>query len=115
VYTVSPTADISYSVIGTYTDTGCSSMAFLSLSVSDCSGISELEANALQIFPNPTDGCFYVNAADATISIYNSAGELVSAFEHHWSHDDCFPGLSPGIYYLVISGYNQVLRLVVVD
>jgi len=77
---VTPTLTTTYSV--TVTDAGCSAQASVTVNVTDCTGLQEQLAGAINIYPNPTNGV--VNVAinsqfvgTASIEVYDVIGKLL--------------------------------------
>jgi hypothetical protein len=77
---VTPTLTTTYSV--TVTNAGCSSEAAVTVNVTDCTGLQEQFASAINIYPNPTNGV--VNVAinsqfvgTASIEVYDVIGKLL--------------------------------------
>ena len=77
---VTPTLTTTYSV--TVTNAGCSSAATVTVNVTDCTGLQEQFAGAINIYPNPTNGV--VNVAinsqfvgTASIEVYDVIGKLL--------------------------------------
>ena len=79
---ISPTVTTSYTVIGTGTNT-CAKSSVITQSVSACTDIESVSANAhgILIIPNPTNGLFRVATKgineNATLEIFNSIGQLI--------------------------------------
>lgn len=79
VISVSPVADQTFSVSGRDAN-GCKGNGSVRVSVSPCTGINTLSANAVNmlIYPNPSNGEFTISADQAiTLSVMNELGQQV--------------------------------------
>ena len=58
---------------------GCSGLDSIHVDVNDCMSVSDMQSLGIQIYPNPSNGTFFIAATDETLSaeIYNSMGVLV--------------------------------------
>lgn len=77
--TVSPTINTTYSVVGTDAN-GCKNSANIFIRVYGCVGLDEnsAAANLIQVYPNPNNGVFYVQAnEDLELILVNELGQLV--------------------------------------
>jgi hypothetical protein len=106
--TVSPVADVTYTVSGTDAN-GCKSTGTFFLKVAVCVGIenSQLSSAArLIIYPNPSSGEFTIRADKAvTIRIINELGQQVSTISLTGDEPKAaINGLASGIYF--ITGEN---------
>lgn len=78
--TVLPSATTVYSLTGTYANSGCSSKTVLTLSAVFCTGIAQVnyEAMALHIYPNPGNGNFFIELpVDCEVTITDIVGRIV--------------------------------------
>ena len=79
---VTPTVTTTYSV--NVTDVNfCSSSAFVTVNVSTCTGIDELIANTVTVYPNPNNGTINITLTseltkNSTLEIYDAIGKLIA-------------------------------------
>jgi hypothetical protein len=78
---VSPTVTTTYTVNVT-SSASCSSSAVVTVNVSTCTGIDELVANNVTIYPNPTNGVLNITltselSKNSTLEIYDAIGKLI--------------------------------------
>jgi hypothetical protein len=104
---VSPTVTSTYSVVGTDVN-GCTATALITQSVSNCSGIVENENppdNKVLIFPNPTNGLFFiVLPAPARVIIRDVSGKVIAAEQKdQGSYQFNVSELCNGLYFLEVS------------
>lgn len=99
-----------HTITYTYTDgNGCSSSQSQPITVDACASISELEANAFVLYPNPANGEFTIESTYeiGQIEIIDVAGRRVALFEKSSNKYD-ITGLKPGVYSVrITSGYHQ--------
>lgn len=112
-----------YTVVYKYTDAnGCSGTAQRTLLVDACTGLDEMQALGLSVYPNPASDVLYItaNAGKYNIELLDAAGRLVlssnlnvgSDRERMIPLDDCVNG----IYIVAISsedGQRYTKRLVI--
>lgn len=70
-----------HTIVYMYTDVnGCSNSASQTITVNACVGISEHEAGALVLYPNPTTGMLYIEtgSAENMVTVFNAIGEAVT-------------------------------------
>ncbi len=78
---VTPTVTTVYTV--TATEMGCSTDAFVTVNVSNCTGVKNAaSSNGISVYPNPTNGIVNVSIStelngNTTIEIYDALGKLV--------------------------------------
>ncbi len=98
---VSPTALTTYTVIGT-DGNGCESKSTVNLFVNACTGISELNQMELTLYPNPSDGSYFISTNYPTDAfLYNASGLLILTFHIDSSYQMDISYLDSGIYFLV--------------
>lgn len=105
----------SYSVIGTSSLTGCTASAVAQISVSACTGVSNLQLTnfKLTIFPNPTRDKLEVrienaNPINTKVEILNALGEVLKtqpSSQYVLSFD--ISQLQGGIYFLRVNNHIQ--------
>lgn len=102
--TVSPTINTTYSVVGTDAN-GCKNSANIFIRVYGCVGLDEnsAAANLLQVYPNPNNGVFYVQASeDLDLILVNELGQLVQ--EIHLQASNAYSAevrnLASGLYFI---------------
>jgi len=118
VVVVSPNVSTSYVVTGTDAN-GCSNTATVNLSVSACTGVSEITtASGVKVYPNPSKGEFSVvfNNEDAkTVDVMDVTGRLVANMNGTESTLNFNLGtLANGVYYVRIQSNNttEVVKLI---
>jgi hypothetical protein len=104
-------AIVSNTANGTYLFTPnnglCSSLLALNFTVQECAGVTEVEEDALSIFPNPTNDYFIVSGWSKAISnllFYATDGKLIENRAVSESALESFDvrSLSPGVYFFVV-------------
>jgi hypothetical protein len=69
------------------------------LNVSQEVSVSETDATAFQVFPNPSSGAVNVlSPASGAIAVYDAAGRLVQTFRVNAMQQEWISGLEPGWY-----------------
>lgn len=117
---VSPTTTTTYSVVGTNTATGCYTTVPITIIVSPCTSIGELNSGTgeLVIYPNPNSGEFFVefkNGLKKDIDVYDIMGRAIITTQ---SEDDKIvmniSEYANGIYYVRIRSdeYVKIVRVV---
>jgi hypothetical protein len=104
---VSPSITTTYSINGTDAN-GCSNTAFITQSVSACTGIGKLNATSylLNIYPNPANDVLNIvtslNAGElVSIQIINNLGQVLYQSEIHGNESNIpVNQLANGIYYV---------------
>lgn len=112
-----------YTVVYQFTDAnGCSASAQRTLLVDACTGIDELDAIGLSIYPNPATDLLYVtaNAGRYDIELLDAAGRLVHSSGLNVSNDRertiALDAFKNGIYAVVVTtdkGLRFTKRLVI--
>ena len=111
--TIMPTVSgpASYTVTGTDAN-GCTSKAVVNVNVEACTGIGQLSSAAIELYPNPNKGDFYVKSTDKVqvgVEVVDLTGKLVwssasQATEVHVSMKE----RASGVYYVRIHKGDQV-------
>ena len=104
----------SYTVTGTDAN-GCTAKAVVNVNVEACTGISQLGASAIELYPNPNKGDFYVKSTDKSVfgvEVIDVTGKVVwnstsQSSEIHVSMKD----RAAGVYYVRIHK-GQELKVV---
>lgn len=112
---VSPSANTTYSVVGT-DGNGCSSDAQVTVIVNP-DGVGEEQMNAFEIFPNPTNGKVTVVCDEMeSVSILSMTGQQIEFVETNDNHTIVdFTNYLPGTYMVVIHKkdggiiYNKII------
>lgn len=104
----------------TYTDAnGCSGSAVQTVMVNPCTGVEELSANEIRLFPNPTSGILNIEtgASSMTVEVFNAIGEVVFYQQVNAGTAKVdLSGKDNGVYFVKISTANgNVLRKVVLQ
>jgi hypothetical protein len=112
IVAVSPSITTTYTVVGTDSN-NCSNSSTITQSVAVCIGISPLNFVDLEvsIFPNPSNGEFYVSAPfEISISIFNELGQIIKNIPatRYNANQVSFTDLPNGIYFLIAQGNNQI-------
>lgn len=113
---VSPTTSTVYTVTGT-SPAGCTGFTLVPITVNVCTGVESVtKNNSINVYPNPNNGEFTVNASSLTavntIEIYNSLGALI----HKTEIKDAVTKINvqefpSGIYHIrLMSGNKQVYK-----
>ncbi|HQQ93200.1 MAG TPA: T9SS type A sorting domain-containing protein [Bacteroidia bacterium] len=107
---VSPILISSYTVEGTSSQ-NCVGSAVITVSVSDCTGLGELqiETAELQVYPNPSTGIFSLrSSSDGQFKLLNSLGQTMEVLELRAGEIQSLnrSDLAKGVYYLVSSAYS---------
>ncbi|MDI1354894.1 MAG: glycine-rich protein [bacterium] len=103
--TVAPAGQQNYTVTGTDAN-GCRDVAFVSVKVSACTGVKEIEASNVELLicPNPNRGEFeIVCPLDINLSLVNAVGQLIryihlSDLNNHKEHISI---AAPGVYFII--------------
>lgn len=105
---VAPQGNTTYTVVGT-TTAGCTASKIISIVVSPCTGIAELNntGSIVRLFPNPTSGKFTVVLSDANadVEVFSSSGQLL--FTRHTNTGELeidLAEMAAGLYYLKLGG-----------
>ena len=82
--------------------------------VSNSIGVNELSQSEYQVYPNPTQGIIHIQGPGINnIKVFNALGQETSISGTSSSNDiielDC-SNLNTGIYYIIISGKDTVVR-----
>lgn len=114
---VSPTLTTTYSVTGTNT-LGCvsTSPTTLTVFVSPCTGIDELENNqSIVFYPNPFTNEIYVKTEEDILNkkylIYNASGQLIQSGILNGNKINC-SDFSKGLYFIKLEGSSKAFKLV---
>lgn len=109
-----------YTITYTYTNTAnCQSYATSTATVNACTGIEELSASMLMIYPNPGKGIFNVQLkADLQATVSDQTGRIIDTFFFKAGDNSIdLSGLAAGIY--IIHGQNGqqsvTQKLVILD
>ncbi len=116
----SPTANTTYTAMGTNSLTGCSNTISASIVVSPCTGISTVSSiiEGLSIYPNPSSGAFTIELNGGviqTIEVRDVTGKIVLAIASAKEKENInISHLSNGIYFLKVQGNNifEVVKIV---
>ena len=78
---VSPTTTTNYTVTTTGTN-GCTGTANVNVTVNACTGINEVTASLISVYPNPNNGIVNITltaalAQNSTLEIYDALGKLL--------------------------------------
>ncbi len=109
---VSPTINTTYTVTGTAANT-CSSSFTISQSVSPCTSINKntLANDLLQIYPNPNNGEFMIEAGtDTKLIIINEMGQIVKNIVLSSDGKIIIKDLSKGIYFITGMVNNIIIK-----
>lgn len=95
----------------------------LTIAVSTCGGINDLNGSSIKVFPNPANGHFnlQMNTADViNIKVYDAIGTIVYSnmnveTNNHFNTTLNLQDLPAGMYYLEVKGnsINKVTRLMI--
>ena len=111
---VSPTTTTVYTVTGTSSVTSCSAVATISQQVSECTGLSAVNASSaeLNLYPNPTQGRFVLESdLKGTIIMTNVLGQQVYTGVHAGGKSEI--NITPfqnGIYLISLESGATILK-----
>jgi len=112
---VNPTATAVYTVIG-YSNEGCEASATITQNVAECAGIQNNGLLGFNVYPNPNNGSFIINApANANFSIMSASGQLIQAGQTTIGENTInLTNYSNGLYLVHISlgGQSHVVRII---
>ena len=77
-----------------------------------CTGIDEIDANRVSIFPNPNLGTFTVNWEDLSIesiSVYNAQGQLIKSIGSNLNRNNLELDLSSGLYHIQLEALEGII------
>lgn len=120
VFTPSSAGIGTHTVTYSYTNaSNCTASASSIATVSACTGIEELEATTLSIYPNPGTGVFKIHAtADLKVTVTNQTGQVLSSMTIK-SGDNTIDlsGFAAGIYFITGQNGQQLLKqkIVILD
>jgi len=110
----SPTVTNSYTVTGTDAN-GCVNTASVTVTVSACTGINNLNENIVQfvVYPNPNNGDFTISLTGLnktpSVEIYNTIGKLVYSDVLTKEKNSFNTNLAAGIYFINIIDNGKVI------
>lgn len=112
---ITPTITTTYTVVGR-NGSGCTNTKTITINVSPCTGLSELQTDKSQIivYPNPNNGQFTVEFANqGTYSLVNVLGQTIQQFNIGKGKTQIveISEMADGVYYLV--GNNRTFKIVV--
>lgn len=120
VFTPSSAGIGTHTVTYSYTNaSNCTASASSIATVSACTGIEELEATTLSIYPNPGTGVFKIRAtADLKVTVTNQTGQILSSMTIK-SGDSTIDlsSFAAGIYFITGQNGQQLLKqkIVILD
>lgn len=107
--TVNPTTTKTYTLTGMNTE-GCEGFALITVSVSSCAGVGEIEQEGVRLFPNPNTGEFTLRLTGEKLTgelmIVNAIGQKVHSQTVHEGNNSIRLVQMPAgfYYYTVVSG-----------
>ncbi|MBL7933492.1 MAG: T9SS type A sorting domain-containing protein [Bacteroidia bacterium] len=115
-YTVNPTANTTYTLVGTDANS-CSNSVVYNQEVQDCTGLPKNAASAeFNVYPNPTTGEFFVRLSEsAHIVVMNGIGQTVLSSDLKDGVSQLSLNDQPkGIYFVQVKQGNsvQILKIV---
>jgi len=73
-------------------------------------GISTIDSNSIDIFPNPTTGQLFIDGVEgANIKVYNIAGNIVAEYPKFSDNSIDLSGLGNGVYFIDIVTDNSTI------
>lgn len=109
VITPSVSSNFSVQVQNTY----CSANAYIYVDVYVCTGISEeIYGNEIKIYPNPSDGIFFIEHQGAEVigyELYNLTGELIQKGVARTTKEKIGLNLNKGVYIIRLTTPGQVV------
>lgn len=99
---------LSYSI----TSGPCASSSNLTVTVSNCAGISENALLKLELWPNPNSGTFHIQMEQSgTMMMYNTLGEMVLKQDLNIGFNSIHKSdLANGLYFAVIRSGDQIIK-----
>ncbi|MBL7909894.1 MAG: T9SS type A sorting domain-containing protein [Bacteroidia bacterium] len=115
IITVSPTVTSTYTVVGSFSGTGCSNSAIITQSVDACTSINKnFTQNAeIKVYPNPVNNKLTIvtNSIEKQIIIYNSLGEISFMIEINNERTEVdLTSIPNGIYFIKIN--NTIKKII---
>ena len=109
---VSPTRQATYTAVGTDSN-GCVGTASTVVKVSSCQGITEGEANAIRVYPNPSNGFIIIETdKEVAVDLVNELGQLVRSLDVTAASNGKVQinNLAPGIYFVRANVDGRVIH-----
>ena len=98
-------------IVYTYTDVnGCSGSATDSIFVDICMGVQTVASNTIDVYPNPSNGVFNVNAEiNSVITVYDALGNVVMNVRTVNTKTELdLSGFANGIYMMTVQSGDQI-------
>ena len=115
---ISPTTNVSYTVTGTNTLTGCVNTKTISISVNVCTGIEQttLSGNEFKLYPNPNSGEFFVEVSQSTeFKVFNSLGQIViEKLLTEGKNEINFSSVAKGVYFVQLKTENKIKTIKII-
>ena len=96
------------------TSASCNSMASITITFDNCIGIEEMKNHKLNVYPNPANDNFTLNTdftESYALKIYDNQGKMVVVQEMIGTVENIDVScLQQGMYFLTVSGGNQIIR-----
>ncbi len=82
------------------------------IAVDHVTGISNLNGNSVNVYPNPSSGkVYFTGVLNVSVKVYNSTGTLVASFKELQDNTIDLSGVENGIYFISIEqGNNSILN-----
>jgi len=112
---ITPTATTVYTITG-YSDEGCEASVVVTQNVAECAGITQNELTGFNVYPNPNNGAFYIDAPyNANYSVLNAAGQIISEGQTQAGQTQInLNNYSNGLYMVRISTSTQTTVIKVI-
>ena len=96
------------------TSASCNSMASITITFDNCTGIEEMKNHKLNVYPNPANDEFTLNTdftQSCALKIYDNQGKMVVVQEMIGTVENIDVScLQQGVYFLTVSDGNQIVR-----
>jgi hypothetical protein len=102
----------------TNTVTGCSNSASVTIVVSSCTGVNERSISGLSVYPNPTNGSFYIELGNNSLNTFeltDMTGRVIVPVQTFFNTAEVnMSGLSDGVYFVKISNKDgsEVIKVI---
>ncbi len=95
-----------------WNDNGCNSYDTINVNVQVCSAITDIEKNGFKVYPNPTDGLFYIDYSGLYSAIITDIkGDVLYKKQGLFGKEKIdLKEIAKGIYFLELQTNNKILK-----